>query len=712
MAAKMLYVLFLAAVPVATAARARSEAGTNPLAQVLKLIDELQAKIESDGEVQQKAFKEYFEWCDDTAKNTANEIKTGEASVEKLTAKISELASSIEVADTNIGKLAGEIATRTAELKKATGIREKEATDFSASEKELMGAVDALERAVGILEKQAKGGAALVQVDTGNMANLISAVSVMLDAAAFPAADQKKLSSFLQAQQGASEDSEEDDDMSGAPAAAAYKNKSGGIIEVLEDMKEKAESQLDDLRKAETTNRHNFDMLKQSLDDEIAADNKDMEQEKEDKSAAAEQKAGAEGELEVTAKELAANKKELETAQSTCMTVASDHEASVRSMQEELKVIAEAEKILKETTGEAEKGTYSFVQTSVSRRSTSKVGHMIDQLAKKQHSSALAQLSSRVDALYKYGQANGESPFGKVKTLIVDMIAKLEKEAGEEAEEKAYCDAEMKKTVPKKEDLEDDVEKMTAKIDQAVAKSAELQKEVKDLQKELSLLAKEQAEMDKIRGEQHDEYLVAKKDLEMGLNGVRKALGVLNDYYASKEEDSAALLQDGGDSMAFMQQPAMPVKHKQSGGAGSSIIGILEVCESDFATGLAKTETEEADAQDEYEKVTQENEVSRTSKMQDVKYKTGEYKGLEKTVAEISEDRTTSQSELSAVMEYYAKLQDRCVAKPESYEERKARREAEISGLKEALQILEDESSFVQEPRKRRGNMRGAIEAN
>ena len=43
-----------------------------------------------------------------------------------------------------------------------------------------------------------------------------------------------------------------------------------------------------------------------------------------------------------------------------------------RSMQEELKVIAEAEKILKETTGEAEKGTYSFVQTSMSRRSTSK----------------------------------------------------------------------------------------------------------------------------------------------------------------------------------------------------------------------------------------------------------------------------------------------------------------------------------------------------
>jgi len=47
------------------------------------------------------------------------------------------------------------------------------------------------------------------------------------------------------------------------------------------------------------------------------------------------------------------------------------------------------------------------------------------------------------------------------------------------------------------------------------------------------------------------------------------------------------------------------------------MVAFPEVAESDFATGLAKTETEEADAQDEYEKVTQENQVSKSSKMQD-----------------------------------------------------------------------------------------------
>jgi len=78
------------------------------------------------------------------------------------------------------------------------------------------------------------------------------------------------------------------------------------------------------------------------------------------------------------------------------------------------------------------------------------------------------------------------------------------------------------------------------------------------------------------------------------------------------------LLQDSTNFEAFMQQPPMPEKHTKAGGAGSSIIGILEVCESDFATNLAKEEEEEADAQADYEKVSQENKVTKTAKEQDV----------------------------------------------------------------------------------------------
>merc|ERR1740130_961857 len=156
------------------------------------------------------------------------------------------------------------------------------------------------------------------------------------------------------------------------------------------------------------------------------------------------------------------------------------------------------------------------------------------------------------------------------------------------------------------------------------------------------------------------------------------------------------MIQDYYGAAAFVQQPASPEHHAKASGAGGSIINILEVCESDFANNLAKEETEESDAQSEYEVTTQENKVSTALKSQDVKYKTAEAAGLDKTISELSGDRETSNTELGAVVEYYGKIKERCIAKPESYEARKARREAEIKGLKDALEILNSEAAFLQ----------------
>merc|ERR1712194_675612 len=92
-----------------------------------------------------------------------------------------------------------------------------------------------------------------------------------------------------------------------------------------------------------------------------------------------------------------------------------------------------------------------------------------------------------------------------------------------------------------------------------------------------------------------------------------------------------------------------------------------------------------------------ENKVVQTTKEQDVKYKTGEIKSLKKNTAEVTSDRETSNTELSAVNDYFAKIKERCIAKPETYEVRKARREAEIKGLKETTSGAEKESySFLQ----------------
>jgi len=679
-----------------------SAAETNPLAKVLNLMEELKAKIIKEGEVEAKAYDEYLQWCQSAVQDTGFAIETATKEKGELEAKITELTAAINEAASKTEDLASAIATNEGDLKSATAIREKELADFLKSEKELMEVISALERAISILEKEmAKNPASFAQVYNTNVKNILQSLSLVADAAAFSVDDRQRLIALAQTDQG--------DEEFGAPAVASYKSHSSGIIDVLEDMKEKAESQLAEVRKAEEGAKHNYAMLKQSLEAQIAADTKDMKEEKAGKAEAEEGLAEAEGDLEMTNKELANAKETLATSRSTCMKVGADHEMTVKAREEELKVIAEAKKILEETTSGGVDQTYSYLQVAAASKlqtradlAHAEVVVLVKRLARQHHSAALAQLASRVAAVLQYGAQNGEDPFVKVKGLIQDMIAQLEEEAAAEAQEKAYCDEQLAKTKAKKEELDDNIEKLTVKIDQATSKSAKLKEEVQELESELAALTKLQAEMDKIRQETHADYTTAKADLELALQGVRKALGVLREYYGG-----AALLQDGSAMGSLMQQPAPPPAHAKSTGAGQGIINILEVCESDFAENLAKENTEEADAQAEYDKTTQENKVAKTLKEQDVKYKTQEIKALSKALTELAADKESAESEHAAVMEYYEKIKERCIAKPETYEERKARREAEIAGLKEALSILENETAFMQ--RRSHRHMRGRL---
>jgi len=129
--------------------------------------------------------------------------------------------------------------------------------------------------------------------------------------------------------------------------------------------------------------------------------------------------------------------------------------------------------------------------------------------------------------------------------------------------------------------------------------------------------------------------------------------------------------------------------HEASGGAASGIIGLLEVCESDFSKGLAEMVQVEETSATSYDRASKENQIETAEKGQAVKFKTAESVRLDKAVAEATADREGEQEEYDAVMEYYTKIKERFVAKAETYEDKKAARDQEIAGLKEALTILD-----------------------
>merc|ERR1719428_632723 len=190
---------------------------------------------------------------------------------EKLESVITKAKSDIEDAEEMISSLSATIAEDEADLKAATAIREKETKSFAGEEAELMSASDMLGRAIAIIEREVKDVPGLIQtqVSVQNLNGWVQALKTLLDATSISTSDKKSLVAFVQNQQG----SQGEDDMTelGAPDPAVYKSKSGGIVDVLTDMKEKADTELADLRKAEITNQHNFDLLKLSITDTIKA---------------------------------------------------------------------------------------------------------------------------------------------------------------------------------------------------------------------------------------------------------------------------------------------------------------------------------------------------------------------------------------------------------------------------------------------------------
>merc|ERR1719460_1350773 len=204
-------------------------------------------------------------------------------------------------------------------------------------------------------------GSALIQANVENLNGLIQGLQTVLDATSISTSDKKSLVAFVQSQQG------DEDDMAelGAPDPAVYKSKSGGIVDVLTDMKEKADTELSDLRKAEKTNQHNYELLKLSITDTIAANTKELDENKAAKAEASETLAAAEGDLAMTEKALAEATAGLELVHTDCMEKAGDHEITVKGRAEELAALAKAKKIIQQMTAGAVSQSYSFLQTSL-----------------------------------------------------------------------------------------------------------------------------------------------------------------------------------------------------------------------------------------------------------------------------------------------------------------------------------------------------------
>eukprot|EP00746_Dinoflagellata_sp_MGD_P162201 gnl/MRDRNA2_/MRDRNA2_89650_c0_seq1.p1 gnl/MRDRNA2_/MRDRNA2_89650_c0~~gnl/MRDRNA2_/MRDRNA2_89650_c0_seq1.p1 ORF type:complete len:758 (+),score=294.23 gnl/MRDRNA2_/MRDRNA2_89650_c0_seq1:99-2372(+) len=721
--------------------------GNSMIAKIIQMLGEEKDKIQVDIQTESKTMADYMQYCDDDQSEKAYAIKTATRKTAELEALVADNTAQINSLEEEIMELGAEIAERQEEMDTAKKVRDQEHVDFKAREAEQMIIVEEMDKMMIELKHQMAamttpppvseeeaaaaaegeaGAAGFIQDsdDSSSLAASFAAESLlqknvgaqinrhtpltqeMLHGANMPRLlkiMEKAVSSFSadidthkKGDNGAFMQQSEDP-LAGLGQAAGGEN-SGPVVEeekadpkeqlaAFGGLKKKAEKALQKERDGEVNAQQAFSMNKQALTDQINLAKYKEEDCKKDKMELSEEKAEAEKEIATIAETKAADEKYLKKLVNEC--TASSHAWDVRQSEAkaEMAAIEKAKEIL------ASRVTV-FAQTeaaTVTKKHQQPSPPADMQLAKTRQTliNHFRSLGNRLKSLSMLNMVSVASaqPMDKVKGLISDLIAKLEKEAAEAADTHAFCQEEKTKNDAAIKKHGDKIDLLTARLDKANAKKSKLAQDVEELTAEVAAIAKSQEEATSIRNEEKATFTKAFADFTEAADAVQDAIDALKDYY--------------GDA-SFVQ-----VGHKQPQGApalggakkdsSNVIVGMLETMGQEFAKTAADLEASEHEAVEAYKALTQENTVAKNAKETEIIGAKSEIATLDVAIGHSSDDKKMTEKELAAVHEYVLSLKPTCYGRVVSYAERKAKRDAEIEGLKEAVQILEESSpSLIQ----------------
>merc|ERR1719388_731626 len=430
-----------------------------------------------------------------------------------------------------------------------------------------------------------------------------------------------------------------------------------------ESLKVKAQEALQREREQEKKEVNEFMVEKQSLMGAMTLFNSKLDDANEDKNRLSEEKAQAEAENAQAKEGKASDEKALAELVSTCNSAAEAWDARQKDAAAEQAAITKAMEILgsrvKVLLQIDDKKEARTTQPDVRQRLIGK----FRALGTKLHSISMLNMVSAMSV----------TPMEKIKGLISDMIEKLQKEAAEAANMHAFCEEETKANKEANEKTQKELDTINSRLESALAKKQSLEDRVSELQTQIKDIESADAEALKIRQDENTVFLKQEADFKEAAAAVDDAIDVLKDFYG-----------DVGIG-AFVQQPAAPPKlgGRKDASAGGNL-SILDMMSDQFSATVDKLQREEREAVEAYEKLTNENEVALTAKKMEIKTSESQIMSLTEAVGDHTTDKTEQIKAMDAILAYAEKLKPTCENRVVPYAERKAKREAEIEGLKEA----------------------------
>jgi len=680
-----------------------STRGDNAIKKVIQMLSDMQAKAKTEKADEEVAFSKFNQWCKMESEKLSKSIKKGGAEIESLGSSIDKLTDEAKKLGQDIGKLNDEIAKHEADIKTRKNQRAKENKAYVAESTDYAESVSALGRAIDAMSKEdydrPGSAAALLQVSQSSR---------------LPEKAKDVIAAFMEYSESSDDDGFGD---YAAPEANAYEFQSGGIIGTLKSLLDDFRAQKTKCDKEEANAKHAHDMVIMDLEDAVAGAQKDA-------NAKASQKAAHEQKVALDKKEKASTilvKTEDEgtlkdvTAECTQKKFSFDEKQQLRS--DEIEAIGSAIKIMSssdvssfiESGASAGQQRMSFAQLrsgSMSEAALQGRRHEVHEFITKEsmrlRSRSLALLAETLEA----------SPFAKVKGLISDMIEKLMKEANEDAEQEGFCDTEMGKSKATRTQLTEDIDSLSASIEDAKSQIMALTESNAELSQGIADINSAMAEATTMRTEEAKKNKETVSDAEAAIKAVDAAIAVLKDFY-TKASEATALVQGGGmaaqvsrgikmgsdewDALGDgqpqdkghkdgMQTFGDTYKGNQDGATG--VLAMIDVIRSDFANLASDTKAAEEAGVKAYSDLKVESSKNLAVKSKKMELNEADKAAAQKRLTEDSKDLKSNQEELVAAERYFEKLEAQCIAKGSSYEDRTKARAAEIQSLKEALKML------------------------
>jgi len=643
-----------------------------PIQKVLEMMDGMLQNAKKDKHGETTRFTAFQQWCEGTKTEKQRAIKAEADQIMQLEADITKSEADADKLGEEIAGLSQDINGWTSESEKSAAVRKAENKEYAATHLDYSESVDALERAVHVLKKRARDvPQSLVQVKR------------VAELKRLPAQARNVLASFLQSATSAE---------AGAPEANAYEFQSTSVVDMLEKLRIRFQDERLVLEKEEMNKKAAFQQITQKLTDDINYAKDQSSAKSQAKSQAKQDASTAKGDLVESKASKSEDETYLRDTLGECKSKAKDYESRQVTRAQEIEAINKAIEIISspDVSGAGQKHLPGAAllqgrRTALAQLRSSpqvanalqaKVVALLLQRSRESNSDLLAMVAGRV----------GEDPFGKVKKMIKDLIVKLMNEANDEADHKGFCDAELATNKATRDEKSAEVTELTAQIDELTSKNAKLTQDIADLSDAVKAINVAVKEATDARITEKGANTATLADATAASSAVMQAIKVLKEFYA-KAATATAFTQAAPQDAPETFDAAYQGQQSESGG----VIGMLEVIQSDFARLEAETSSSEDTAQRSHDTFIADSSEDKAVKEKEARHKGFDKVRTERALNQAKKDLKATQAELDAALEYFDKLKPQCIDNGLSYEERVAKRKAEIVSLQEALKVLSGE---------------------